>query len=98
MISLLNCQRKISEKIVVTKLFYLKDSTDMLHSEEMRNRKNRFAINAVMNLIHNAQLAKNFDNVLSCLFMNMKKAYDYVSINQLIKILRTLQISRELIQ
>ena len=52
MITLLNCLEKVSEKIIVTRLSYLGETTDLLYPEQMGGRKKRSAIDAVMALTH----------------------------------------------
>ena len=47
----------------------------------MGNRKQISAIDAIMSLVHDIQLAKHEDEDTSILFMNIKGAYDHVSTN-----------------
>ncbi len=47
----------------------------------MSSRKQISAIDAVMSLINDIQLAKNENKITSVLFMNVKEAYDHVSCN-----------------
>src|SRR6266496_5373801 len=60
----------------------------------MSSRKQILAIDAVIFLIHDIQLAKNENKITSILFMNMKEAYNHVSCNQLLKICKNLDLSR----
>ncbi len=53
----------------------------------MRDRKQRSAINAVLNLVHDAQMAKSRENTLTCLLLDVKDVFDHVTLKQLIKIL-----------
>ncbi len=53
----------------------------------MRDRKQRSAINAVLNLVHDAQMAKSRENTLTYLLLNVKDVFDHVMLKQLIKIL-----------
>ena len=85
-ISLLNCMRKVAEKIIATRLFYIAETSDLLDSDQMNDRRQKSVINAVMTLIHDIQLAKHENRVTSVLFMNIKEAYDHVSANHLLKI------------
>ena len=62
----------------------------------MGSRKQISAINAVMSLIHDIQLAKNENKITSVLFMNVKEVYDHVSCNQLLKICKNLGLPRSL--
>ena len=45
-IMLLNCLRKISEKIITTRLSHFVEHLNLLHNEQIRDRTNRFAIDA----------------------------------------------------
>ncbi len=63
----------------------------------MRGRKQRSAINAVLNLVHDAQMTKSRENTLICLFLDVKEVFDHVMLKQLIKILIRLKISVNLI-
>ena len=47
----------------------------------MNNRKQILAIDAVMSLIHDIQLAKYDNKDILILFMNIKRAYNHVSTN-----------------
>src|SRR5436190_21175861 len=62
----------------------------------MNSRKQISAINAVMTLVHNIQLAKHEKKDISILFMNVKGAFDHVSANQLLKICQNLGLPRSL--
>src|SRR5437762_11945031 len=62
----------------------------------MSSRKQISAIDAVMSLIHDIQLAKNEKNITSVLFINVKEVYNHVSCNQLLKICKNLDLSRSL--
>ncbi len=63
----------------------------------MRDRKQRSAINAVLNLVHDAQMTKSRENTLICLLLDVKEAFDHVALKQLIKILIKLKILINLI-
>ena len=58
----------------------------------MRGRKNHSAINAVMNLTHDIQLAKANNNTVSCVLLNIKDAFDHVSTAQLVKVMIKLKM------
>jgi hypothetical protein len=47
----------------------------------MSSRKQISAIDAVMSLVHDIQLAKHDNEDTSILFINVKGAYDHVSAN-----------------
>jgi len=59
----------------------------LLDFDQMRDRKQRSAINAVLNLVHDAQMTKSRENTLTYLLLNVKDVFDYVTLKQLIKIL-----------
>ncbi len=63
----------------------------------MKDRKQRSAINVVLNLVHDVQMIKSRENMLICLLLNVKEVFDHVALKQLIKILIKLKISVNLI-
>ena len=85
-IFLLNCLDKIAEKIITARLTYLVKITDLLHFNQINGKRKKSTIDTIITLIHNIQLAKQDKKVTSALFINIKRAFDYVSANQLIKI------------
>ena len=91
-ISLLNCLGKISEKIIARRLTFLANTTNIIHFDQMGSRKQISAIDAVMTLVHDIQLAKHEKKDTSVLFMDVKGAYDHVSANQLLKICQNLDL------
>ena len=91
-IILLNCLKKISKKIIVKRLSYLKQMSNMLDFDQIEERKNRSAIDAILNLTHDIQLTLKQKLITSCLFLNVKKAFDHVSTNQLLIILIKLNL------
>ena len=95
-ITLLNCLGKIAEKIMITRLSHISQVTDLLDMNQMRDRKQRSAIDAVMTLTHDIELAKNQGNTLSCLMLDVKGAFNYISMNQLLSIMEKLQLSQEI--
>ena len=97
-ITLLNCLGKIAEKIVANRLAYLGENSSLLDTEQMCGRKNHSAIDAVMNVVHDIEIANRNKNVLSCLLLDVKGAFDFVSINQLINVMKKLHLSRIVIQ
>ena len=76
---LLNCLQKISKKIIVTRLSHFAEHSNLLHNEQIRDRKNRFAIDVSLCLLYNIQNAKNSKNVFSCLFLDVKDVFNHVS-------------------
>ncbi len=64
----------------------------------MGGRKNHSAVDAVMNLIHDIQLARVNNNTVSCVLLDIKGAFDHVSLAQLVKILKKLKMSKTAIK
>ena len=62
----------------------------------MRGRKQRSAIDAVMTLTHDIELVRNQSNTLSCLMLDVKGAFDHISVHQLLTIMYKLQLSKEI--
>ncbi len=97
-ITLLNCLDKVAEKIIAVWLFYTAEINDkLLNFDQMRDRKQRSATNAVLNLVHDAQMMKSWENTLICLLLDVKEVFDHVALKQLIKILIRLKVSINLI-
>ena len=97
-ITLLNCLCKMTEKIVANRLAYFGENSNLLDIEQMGGRKNHSAIDAVMNLVHVIEIANRNKNVLSCLLLDVIGAFDFVSINQLLNVMKKLKLSRIIIQ
>ncbi len=85
---------KTAEKIIATRLAYLASTINIVNFNQIDSRKQISAIDTIMSLIHDIQLAKNENKITSVLFMNVKEAYDHVSCNQLLKICKNLDLSR----
>ncbi len=97
-ITLLNCLDKVTEKIIAVQLSYTAEINDkLLNFDQMRDRKQRSAIDAVLNLVHDAQMTKSRENTLICLLLDVKEAFDHVALKQLVKILIKLKILINLI-
>ena len=80
-ISLLNCLGKIAEKIIAARLAYLAETTDLLHFDQIGGRRKKSAIDIIITLIHNIQVAKQDKKVTSTLFINVKEAFNHISAN-----------------
>ncbi len=97
-ITLLNCLNKVAEKIIAVQLSYTAEINDkLLNFDQMRGRKQRSAIDAVLNLVHDVQMTKSWENTLIYLLLNVKEVFDHVALKQLIKILIKLKILINLI-
>jgi len=70
----------------------------LLDFDQMRDRKQRSVIDAVLNLVHDVQMTKSRENALICLLLDVKEAFDHVALKQLIKILIKLKILINLIK
>ena len=68
----------------------------MLDSDQIDSRRQKSAIDAILSLVHDIQLAKHEKKVTSVLFMNIKGAFDHVLENQILKICQKLQLSKSL--
>ena len=95
-ISLLNSLGKVAEKIIAARLSQTTETSDLLVADQMGGRKQKSAIDAVLTLVHDIQLAKHEKKVTSVLFMNIKRAYDHVSANYLLKICQKLKLPKSL--
>ena len=95
-VSLLNCLRKVAEKIVAARLSHTAEISDLLYTDQIEDRRQKSVIDAVLSLVHDIQLAKHEKKAISVLFMNIKKAYDHVSVNHLLKICQKLELSKKL--
>ena len=95
-VSLLNCMEKVAEKIIATRLSYIAETTNLLEINQMSDRKQKSAIDAVMTLVHDIQLAKHENKATSVLFIDIKEAYDHVSANHLLKICQKLKLPKSL--
>ncbi len=97
-ITLLNCLDKVAEKIIAVQLSYTAEINDkLLNFDQMKDRKQKSAINAVLNLVHDVQMTKSRENTLICLLLNVKEVFDHVALKQLVKILIKLKILINLI-
>jgi len=95
-VSLLNCLGKVAEKIVAARLSHTAEISDLLYTDQIEDRRQKSVIDAVLSLVHDIQLAKHEKKAISVLFMNIKKAYDHVSANHLLKICQKLELSKKL--
>ena len=91
-VSLLNYMGKIAEKIIAARLSYIAEVSDLLDTDQIGGRRQKSAIDAVISLVYNIQLAKHDNKVTSVLFMDIKGAYDHVSANHLLKICQKLKL------
>jgi len=99
-VSLLNCLGKISEKILAKRLADLAESpdSDLLYHDQMGSRPKKSAIDSVLSLVHDIQMAKHRKKKSSTMFMDVKGAFDHVSVYQLLRICNRLGLPRPLIK
>ena len=97
-IMLLTCLSKIFEKIIATRLSYFVEHSNLLHNEQIKDRKNKSTINASLCLLHDIPIVKNSKNIFSCLFLDVKDAFHHVSIDRLIVILEKSKMLNQLIR
>lgn len=86
-ISLLNCLGKVSERIMAYRTGELAETTNLIHTSQMGGRKKKSAIDAALKLQDFVQQAKRGGLIPSTLFLDIKGAYDYVALNQLLHIM-----------
>jgi len=99
-ISLLNCLGKVSEKILAKRLAELSESpnSDLLHHDQMGSRPKKSAIDSVLSLVHDIQMAQHQKKKTSTIFLDVKGAFDYVAVHQLLRICAKLGLPRSLIR
>jgi ribonuclease HI len=96
-ISLLNCLGKVSERIFARRLSYLAETTILLHPSQIGGRLKKSAIDAALLLHTEVELNKSKKLVTSTLFLDIKGAFDHVSKNRLLQILKNLGLPKSLI-
>ena len=100
-IALLNCLGKTLEKIIATRLSFLANSgTGLLHPSQLGGRKQRSAVDTVLLLLHyiQQQRLRNRNSITTAILLDIKGAFDHVSKQQLLAILRSLQLPENLIR
>ena len=93
-ISLLNCLGKVSERIFARRLSYLAETTTLLHPSQIGGRLKKSAIDAALLLHTEVELNKSKKLVTSTLFLDVKGAFDHVSKNRLLQILKILGLPK----
>ena len=95
-VSLLNCLGKVAEKIIATRLSYIAENSDLLYEDQIDGRRQKFAIDAVLSLVHDIQLVKHEKKATLNFFLDIKGAFDHVSANHLLKICQDLKLPKAL--
>jgi hypothetical protein len=96
-ISLLNCLGKISERILAKRLSYLAETTSLLHDSQIGRRLKKSVIDTGLLLVNKVQENHLKGYKISVLFLDIKGAFDYISKNQLLAILKRLKLPISLI-
>jgi hypothetical protein len=94
-ITLLNCLKEIFEKIIASQLFFFEQTFDLLDLNQTRERKKLSAVDAIMNLTHDIELSLKERKSTTCVFLDVKDAYDYVSTKQLLNVMKKLHLSSQ---
>jgi hypothetical protein len=96
-ISLLKCLRKVSERILAQRPSYLAETTPLLHHSQIGGRLKKSAVDAALLLTNEVELNRLIKRKTSTLLLDVKDAFDHVAKNQLLTILRKLQLPVSLI-
>jgi hypothetical protein len=96
-IPLLNCLRKIDEKIMPNRISYLAEQYEILHHQQMGGRRQNSAVDAVMALIYDIETSKRRKNITSALFIDVKGACDNVSKACLLQTMAKFGLPQEII-
>ena len=82
---------------MTSRLSYFEQIFELLDLNQMNERKELSAIDAVMNLTHDIELSLKEKKSTTCVFLDVKDAYDYVSLKQLLNIMKKLYLSRQVL-
>src|SRR5215469_16766783 len=99
-VSLLNCLGKVSEKILAKRLAELSElpDSDLLYYDQMGSRPKKSALDSVLSLVHDVQMAQHQKMKTSTIFLDVKGAFDHVAVHQLLRICNKLGLPRSLIR
>lgn len=96
-ISLLNCLGKVSERVLAKRLGYLAETSHLLDPSQIGGRLKKSAIDAALLLTNEVEVNKQFNLRTSALFLDVKGAFDHVSMHQLLGIFKKLRLPLNLI-
>jgi ribonuclease HI len=96
-ISLLNCLGKVLERILAKRLGALAEVTHLLHPTQIGGRSRKSAIDAGLLLLDNVQEQRRLGRQTSTVFLDIKGAFDHVAQNQLLSVMRKLNLPLSLI-
>ncbi len=86
---------KISEKIIASRLFFFEQTSDLLDSNQMKERKELSTVDAVMCLTHDIELSLKERRSTKCVFLDVKYAYNNVSTKPLLNVMKKLSLSSQ---
>jgi hypothetical protein len=87
---LLNCLRKILEKLMATWLGMMAETHDLLHLGQIGGCPQRSAIDAGMALVHDVEMGKSQGLLTTALFLDVCGAFDNISADRLLQTLHQL--------
>jgi hypothetical protein len=93
---LLNCLKKIIEKVAITIISKYCETLKCLHEGQFDSRKQRSAVDAVTIIIATVEEAWKQKKLAETLFLNIKEAFDYIIKKQLLKRIIELRIPRDI--
>lgn len=96
-IFLLNCLGKVLERILAKRLGALAEVTHLLHPTQIGGRSRKSAIDAGLLLLDNVQEQRRLGRQTSTVFLDIKGAFDHVAQNQLLSVMRKLNLPLSLI-
>jgi hypothetical protein len=83
---------------MTSRLSYFEQTSDLLDLNQMSERKGLSAIDAIMNLTHDIEMSLKEKKSTTCVFLDIKDAYDYVSIKQLLNVMKKLHLSSQILE
>jgi hypothetical protein len=83
---------------MISKLSYFEQTSDLLDMNQMKERKDLSAIDAILNLTHDIKLSLKEQKSTTCVFLDVKDAYNYVSIKQLLNVMKKLHLSSQILE
>jgi hypothetical protein len=78
-IALLNCLRKVLEKLMASRLSGMVETHDLLHPDQIGGHPQRSAIDAAMALTHAIKMGRSKSLTTTALFLEVQGAFDNVS-------------------
>ena len=81
---------------MANRLSYWGQTSDLLDQSQIGGRKNYSTLDGIIELVHEIQTANQNKRVMSCLLLDIKRAFDYVNKKQLFNIMNRTKILQEL--